>query len=230
MEKEKILIVEDEEDIRELVLYNLKKEGYRVEGVTSGEEALKKVKQGVFELVVLDLMLPGVDGLEVCKILKNDGQTAHIPVIMLTAKGEESDIVLGLEFGADDYITKPFSPRVLIARIRAVLRRRPKDDQDDPAVITVEGLQIHPSRYEVFVKGKPLKLTTTEFGILVCLAKRPGWVFTRYQIIDAVKGEDYIVTDRAVDVQIVSLRKKLGDAGELIETVRGVGYRFKARE
>lgn len=175
-------------------------------------------------------MLPGVDGLEVCKILKNDGQTAHIPVIMLTAKGEESDIVLGLEFGADDYITKPFSPRVLIARIRAVLRRRPKDDQDDPAVITVEGLQIHPSRYEVFVKGKPLKLTTTEFGILVCLAKRPGWVFTRYQIIDAVKGEDYIVTDRAVDVQIVSLRKKLGDAGELIETVRGVGYRFKARE
>ena len=230
MEKEKILVVEDEEDIRELVVYNLRKEGYRVEGVTSGEDALKKAKQGVFDLVILDLMLPGVDGLEVCKILKNDGQTAHIPVIMLTAKGEESDIVLGLEFGADDYITKPFSPRVLIARIRAILRRRPKDDQEDPAVITVEDLQIHPSRYEVFAKGKPIKLTTTEFGILVCLARRPGWVFTRYQIIDAVKGEDYIVTDRAVDVQIVSLRKKLGDLGELIETVRGVGYRFRARE
>ncbi|MDY0095512.1 MAG: response regulator transcription factor [Candidatus Vecturithrix sp.] len=230
MEKEKILIVEDEEDIRELLVYNLKKEGYRVEGVSSGEEALKKIKQRVFDLVVLDLMLPDVDGLEVCKILKNDSQTTHIPVMMLTAKGEESDIVLGLEFGADDYITKPFSPRVLLARIRAVLRRRQKDDQDNPAVITVGELQIHPSRYEVFVKGKPVKLTTTEFGILSCLAKRPGWVFTRYQIIDAVKGEDYIVTDRAVDVQIVSLRKKLGPLGDLIETVRGVGYRFKDRE
>ncbi|GAK57200.1 response regulator receiver domain protein, CheY-like protein [Candidatus Vecturithrix granuli] len=230
MEKEKILIVEDEEDIRELLVYNLKKEGYRVEGVSSGEEALKKIKQSVVDLVVLDLMLPDVDGLEVCKILKNDSHTAHIPVVMLTAKGEESDIVLGLEFGADDYITKPFSPRVLLARIRAVLRRRQKDDQADPSVITVDDLQIHPSRYEVFVKGKPVKLTTTEFGILVCLAKRPGWVFTRYQIIDAVKGEDYIVTDRAVDVQIVSLRKKLGPLGDLIETVRGVGYRFKGRE
>lgn len=227
MSKEKILLVEDEEDIQEVVQYNLSKEGYRVEGVTSGEDAFKKVKEEAYNLIILDLMLPGMDGLEVCRILKNDGQTAHIPIIMLTAKGEESDIVLGLEFGADDYITKPFSPRVLIARIRAALRRKQRAEHDDSSVIAIDELKIHPSRYEVFVKGTPVKLTSTEFGILLCLAKRPGWVFTRYQIIDAVKGEDYIVTDRAVDVQIVSLRKKLGPLGHMIETVRGVGYRFK---
>ena len=227
MAKEKILLVEDEEDILELVSYNLQKEGYRVDEVMSGEEALQKVKQDSYHLIVLDLMLPGVDGLEVCKILKNDSKTQHIPIIILTAKSEDSDIVLGLEFGADDYITKPFSPRVLIARIRAVLRRELKKDDEDASAITIEDLQIIPSRYEVFVKGDAVKLTTTEFGILVCLARRPGWVFTRYQIIDAVKGEDYIVTDRAVDVQIVSLRKKLGPLGQMIETVRGVGYRFK---
>jgi len=227
MVKEKILVVEDEEDILELVQYNLSKEGYRVECVLSGEDALKKVKESMYGLIVLDLMLPGVDGLEVCKILKNDGQTAHIPIVILTAKSEESDIVLGLEFGADDYITKPFSPRVLIARLRAVLRRHKSGVEDDAAVITHGDLHINPSRYEVLVKGQPVKLTSTEFGILTCLARRPGWVFTRYQIIDAVKGEDYIVTDRAVDVQIVSLRKKLGPLGPLIETVRGVGYRFK---
>lgn len=227
MAKERILLVEDEEDILELVSYNLHKEGYRVDKVMSGEEALRKVKQDNYQLIVLDLMLPGVDGLEVCKILKNNSKTQHIPIIMLTAKSEDSDIVLGLEFGADDYITKPFSPRVLIARIRAVLRRELKKDDEDASAITIEGLQIIPSRYEVFVKGEAVKLTTTEFGILLCLARRPGWVFTRYQIIDAVKGEDYVVTDRAVDVQIVSLRKKLGSLGPMIETVRGVGYRFK---
>ena len=227
MAKEKILLVEDEEDILELVSYNLRKDGYRVDEVMSGEEALRKVKENSYHLIVLDLMLPGVDGLEVCKILKNDSKTQHIPIIMLTAKSEDSDIVLGLEFGADDYITKPFSPRVLIARIRAVLRREHKNGDEDASVITIEDLQIIPSRYEVFVKGDAIKLTTTEFGILLCLARRPGWVFTRYQIIDAVKGEDYIVTDRAVDVQIVSLRKKLGPLGQMIETVRGVGYRFK---
>jgi two-component system alkaline phosphatase synthesis response regulator PhoP len=227
MVKERILVVEDEEDILELVNYNLTKEGYRAECVTSGEDALRKVKERIYDLIVLDLMLPGVDGLEVCKILKSDSHTAHIPIIMLTAKSEESDIVLGLEFGADDYITKPFSPRVLIARIRSALRRKKKEEQEDVSVMTIDDLQINPTRYEVFVKGQEVKLTTTEFGILVCLARRPGWVFTRYQIIDAVKGEDYIVTDRAVDVQIVNLRKKLGSLGNLIETVRGVGYRFK---
>ncbi|MBD3305593.1 response regulator, partial [candidate division KSB3 bacterium] len=207
--------------------YNLAKEGYRIDGVFSGEEACKKVKEGAYDLVILDLMLPSMDGLDVCKILKNESHTAHIPIIMLTAKSEEADVVLGLELGADDYITKPFSPRVLLARVRAVLRRKQKEEQEDAPVMTLGELQIHPSRYEVFVKGLPVKLTNTEFGILMCLAKRPGWVFTRYQIIDAVKGEEYVVTDRAVDVQIVSLRKKLGPLGHLIETVRGVGYRFK---
>lgn len=227
MAKAKILLVEDEEDLLTLVHYNLTKEGYRVTCAASGEDALKQVKTGSYELILLDLMLPGVDGLAVCKILKQDPQTAHIPIIMLTAKAEEADIVLGLEFGADDYITKPFSPRVLVARIRTALRRIRPDAAEDAAVLTIGDLQIHPSRYEVFVKGKPAKLTTTEFSILMCLAQRPGWVFTRYQIIDAVKGEDYIVTDRTVDVQIVGLRKKLGPLGYLIETVRGVGYRFK---
>lgn len=227
MAKEKILIVEDEEDILELVRYNLAKEGYQIDGVMSGEDALQKVKKETYDLIVLDLMLPGVDGLDVCKILKHDPLTAPIPVIMLTAKGEEADIVVGLELGADDYITKPFSLRVLIARIKAVLRRGYREDHDDSSAITIGELHIDPSRYEVRVQEKPVQLTTTEFGILLYLARRPGWVFTRYQIIDAVKGEDYIVTDRAVDVQIVSLRKKLGVLGHFIETVRGVGYRFK---
>jgi two-component system phosphate regulon response regulator PhoB len=227
MAKEKILVVEDEEDILESVRYNLAKEGYQIEGVMSGEDALHKVKKETYDLIVLDLMLPGVDGLDVCKMLKQDQLTAPIPIIMLTARGEEADIVVGLELGADDYITKPFSPRILIARVKAVLRRRQQEKWDDSSVIAIHDLQIDSSRYEVRVKGTSVQLTTTEFAILLYLARRPGWVFTRYQIIDAVKGEDYIVTDRAVDVQIVSLRKKLGDLGHLIETVRGVGYRFK---
>ncbi len=227
MAKEKILIVEDEEDILELIRYNLAKEGYQIDGVMSGEAALRQIKRNTYNLLVLDLMLPGVDGLDVCKMLKRDPSTAEIPVIILTAKGEEADIVVGLELGADDYITKPFSPRILIARIKAVLRRRQPQEHEHPAVITVRDLQIDVVRYKVSVEGKPIQLTTTEFGILLFLAKRPGWVFTRYQIVDAVKGEEYIVTDRAVDVQIAGLRKKLGPLSDYIETVRGVGYRFK---
>jgi two-component system alkaline phosphatase synthesis response regulator PhoP len=229
MPREKILIVEDEEDILELVSYNLIKEGYRATALKTGEDALKRLKEETYDLILLDLMLPGVDGLEVCKMLKHDNQFSRIPIVMLTAKGEEADIVVGLELGADDYIVKPFSPRVLIARIKAVLRRRQRNETPESSVIAVHDLQIDPTRYEVRVKGKPIQLTTTEFGILLCLARRPGWVFTRYQIIDAVKGEDYIVTDRAVDVQIAGLRKKLGLMSEIIETVRGVGYRFKER-
>lgn len=226
----RILIVEDEEDILELVRYNLMKEGYQVDGVLSGEDALLYVKQEHYDLILLDLMLPGVDGLDVCRTLKRDSRTAHVPVIMLTAKGEETDIVVGLEMGADDYIPKPFSPRILLARIKAVLRRRQQPEDEHSDVIAIHDLQIDSSRYEVRVKGKPVQLTTTEFGILLCLARRPGWVFTRYQIVDAVKGEDYIVTDRAVDVQISGLRKKLGPVSSCIETVRGVGYRFKGED
>jgi two-component system, OmpR family, alkaline phosphatase synthesis response regulator PhoP len=227
MAKERILVVDDEEDILELVRYNLTKDGYKVTCVASGEAALASAKDQVPDLVVLDLMLPGVDGLDVCRALKADAKTAHVPIVMLTAKGEEADIVTGLELGADDYMTKPFSPRVLLARIRSVLRKTSRAEGDDHEVVQVHDLVINPGRREVLHKGKGIDLTYTEFGILHLLARRPGWVFTRYQIIDGVRGEDYAVTDRSVDVQIAGLRKKLGSAGKYIETVRGVGYRFK---
>jgi two-component system phosphate regulon response regulator PhoB len=227
MTREQILVVEDEKDILQLVEYNLRREGFAVTGVTSGEAALRKLKKEPPALMVLDLMLPGVDGLEVCRRVKGDAATAGIPVIILTARGEETDIVAGLEMGADDYITKPFSPRVLIARVRAVLRRRDFQPPLDTEVIRIHGLVIHPGRHEVLIGDQSVSLTLTEFKVLHFLAGRPGWVFSRYQIVDAVKGEDYPVTDRSVDVTIVGLRRKLGDAGSLIETVRGVGYRFK---
>jgi two-component system phosphate regulon response regulator PhoB len=222
-----ILSVEDEEDIQEVVKYNLLREGYRVNCAGTGEEALKSVRDGRPDLILLDLMLPGVDGLEVCRRLKRDPDTEGIPVIMLTAKGEESDIVAGLELGAEDYITKPFSPKVLIARIRAVLRRKSRQVPDENEVVRTHEVLINPGRHEVLVDDKPVELSHTEFKVLHLLARRPGWVFTRYQIVDAVHGEGYPVTERSVDVQIVGLRKKLGEAGKYIETVRGVGYRFK---
>ncbi len=227
MAKEKILVVDDEEDILELLRYNLLREGYNVSCAASGEEALRLAQSEISDLLVLDLMLPGIDGLEVTKILKNDSRTKDIPIVMLTAKGEEADIVAGLELGADDYITKPFSPRVLVARVRAVLRRKVTEYKEETPVLRIHDIVIHPGRHEVLVNDKPVQLTLTEFGILNYLARRPGWVFTRSQIMDAVKGEDYFVTDRSVDVQIVGLRKKLCNAGKYIETVRGVGYRFK---
>jgi two-component system phosphate regulon response regulator PhoB len=227
MSKEKILVVDDEEDILELVRYNLLKNGYRVTCVTSGEQAIEKLKEETPQIILLDLMLPGMDGLDVCKTLRNNLATASIPIIMITAKGEDADIVTGLELGADDYLTKPFSPRVLLARIRALLRRNKQDEIDETSVVKIHDLVVNPVRHEVLVKGEPLILTATEFGILHFLARRPGWVFSRDQIISAVKGDDYPVTERSVDVQIVGLRKKLGDSGDIIETVRGVGYRFK---
>lgn len=227
MPNEKILIVDDEEDILELLKYNLSREGYKVSCAASGEETLRAVRSGIPDLIILDLMLPGIDGLEVARQLKNDVKTRDVPIVMLTAKGEEADIVTGLELGADDYITKPFSPRVLLARVRAALRRRVRESTDDTSVLQIRKLEIHPGRREVLVNGEPVQLTFTEFGILNFLARRPGWVFTRSQIVDAVRGDDYFVTDRSVDVQIVGLRKKLGPAGTDIETVRGVGYRFR---
>jgi len=227
MAKEKILVVDDEEDILELLRFNLSRERYQVSCALTAEKALSLVQSEAPDLIVLDLMLPGIDGLEVARQLKNDPATKNIPIVMLTAKGEEADIVTGLELGADDYITKPFSPRILLARVRAVLRRKTTVSQEKESVIRVHDLTIHPGRHEVLVDGKPVQLTFTEFGILNYLARRPGWVFTRSQIVDAVRGDDYFVTDRSVDVQIVGLRKKLGPAGKYIETVRGVGYRFK---
>ncbi len=230
--REHILVVEDEADIRELVRLNLEREGYAVHQARSGEEGLQAVRLRKPDVILLDLMLPEIDGLEVCRRLKNDVDCRHIPVIMLTAKGEEADIVAGLELGADDYVTKPFSTRVLVARVRALLRRRatPEEEGQSAAPIQLHNLLIHPGRREVLVDGKAVDLTHTEFEVLRFLARRPGWVFTRYQIVDAVHGTDYAVTERSVDVQIVGLRKKLGAAGKYINTVRGVGYRFQEQE
>ena len=228
MAKEKILVVDDEESILELVKYNLEKEGFRVTCVTSGEAALDQAKRIRPDLILLDLMLPGVDGLEVCKEIKFNPETLQIPVIMLTAKGEESDVITGLELGAEDYITKPFSPKVMIARLRAVLRRKQKGSVDKASdQIRIDDLLIDSRKHAVTINSVPLSLTITEFKLLNLLAQRPGWVFTRSQIMDGLGGEDYVVTERAVDVQIVGLRKKLGTHGSLIETVRGVGYRFR---
>jgi two-component system phosphate regulon response regulator PhoB len=231
MARETVLVVDDEEDILELVKYNLAKEGFTVVAVASGEDALAATRTKQPDAVVLDLMLPGLDGLEVCRRMKSDPTMRHIPIVMLTAKGTEADIVTGLELGASDYVTKPFSPRVLTARVRAVLRRE-DESTDDGGVMHVRELVIHPGRHEVLAGGVPVNLTATEFRILVFLARRPGWVFTRQQIVDAAQGDDvYVadrfVTDRSVDVHIVSLRRKLGSCGAYIETVRGVGYRLR---
>jgi DNA-binding response OmpR family regulator len=223
----RILVIDDEPDILELVQYNLTREHYDVVCVESGEEALAQVQATPPDLIVLDLMLPGVNGLEVCRTLKRHPRTAAIPVVMLTARGEEVDIVAGLELGADDYLTKPFSPRVLLARIRAILRRQHSAPVIENAVITHGALVLHPGRHAVLVQGEPVCLTPMEFRMLHMLARRPGWVFTRNQLIAAAQGEDVSVTERSVDVHIVSLRRKLGASGDAIETIRGVGYRLQ---
>jgi two-component system phosphate regulon response regulator PhoB len=222
-----ILVVEDNQDILELISYNLRKEGYRVETAVSGEAALRWFGKDLPDLLLLDLLLPGMDGLEVCRRLKADRRTARVPIIMVTAKGEESDVVVGLELGADDYVTKPFRPRELVARVRAVLRRATTEPVGPTETVTVGSISIDPNTRQVRVAGKPVSMTFTEFEVLHFLARHPGIVFTRYQIVDAVRGQDYAVTDRSVDVQIVGLRKKLGEASRCIETVRGVGYRMR---
>ncbi len=228
--RKNILAVDDEEDLLELVRFNLERDGYNVICAESGEEAIEKVESSDFDLILLDLMLPGIDGLEVAKILKGDNKTIEIPIIMLTAKGEEADIVVGLEFGADDYITKPFSPRILAARIKAVLRRKSRSIVDEVNLIRIHNLIIDSAKHEVIAGGEPVDLTFTEFQVLKYLAENPGWVFTRAQIVDSVRGDGYAVTDRSVDVQIAGLRKKLGAFEQYIETVRGVGYRFMEKK
>ncbi len=228
MGRETILIVDDEEDILELIKFNLEIEGYSIITALTGEKAIKIVRQSMIDLIVLDLMLPGVDGLEVTKILKRDEKTWSIPIIMLTAKGEESDIVTGLELGADDYLSKPFSPRILLARIRAMLRRGKEKKSLSLNRIKVEGgMVIDPVKYAVSIDGDVVDLTLSEFDLLSFLANKKGWVFTRGQIVDAIRGENYAVTERSVDVIIAGLRKKLKNYAFVIETVRGVGYRFK---
>ncbi|MFH2046736.1 MAG: response regulator [Pseudomonadota bacterium] len=229
MPKEKIMVVDDEEDILELIRHNLAREGYRIVCASDGESAVNMAKTEKPDVIVLDLMLPGIDGLEVAKKLKYNQQTRNIPIVMLTAKGEDADIVTGLEIGADDYITKPFSPRVLIARIRAVIRRQNQKEDTESDLLLIHDLTIDNDKRSVLAGDKEVELTFTEFQVLCCLAKRPGWVFTRSHIVDMVRGSDYPVTDRSVDVQIVGLRKKLGVCGDYIETVRGVGYRFREK-
>jgi len=231
MARESVLVVDDEREILELVEYNLKNEGYSVTCVTTGEDALRTARLKAPDLIVLDLMLPGVDGLEVCRRLKSDDATRPIPIVMLTAKGSEADIVAGLELGAADYVTKPFSPRVLLARLRAVLRRGDESDDGDKS-LRVGDLMVHQGRHQVTVGDAPVELTATEFRILLYLMRRPGWVFTRQQLVEAAQGDDaYLddryVTDRSIDVHMVSLRRKLGACGEYVETVRGVGYRMR---
>jgi len=223
----KITIIEDEEDIRHLVCYNLEKEGYSVCSYESGERGLNGIKNDPPDLVLLDLMLPGIDGMEVCRRLKQDAATRDIPVIIISAKGEESDIITGLERGADDYLSKPFSPKILLARIRTILRRvnQPLPHEDD--IIQIDELVLNPGKFSATLSGKPLELTAGDYRLLHFLASHRGWVYTRYQIVDAIRGEGYVVTERAVDVQVAGLRKKLGDYGHYIQTVRGVGYRFK---
>jgi two-component system phosphate regulon response regulator PhoB len=224
-----ILVVEDEKDIVELLRVNLAKEGFQVNAAKTGEEGIDQARKSPPDLILLDIMLPGADGLEICRNLKSDSKTANIPIIMLTAKSEEVDVITGLEVGADDYITKPFSPKVVVARIRNLLRRV-KAKSNENARIEIAGISIDSGRHEVRAGNKKVVLTPTEFGILACLAKRPGWVFSRNQIVDEVRGDETIITDRAIDVQIAGLRKKLGKYGELIDTVRGIGYRFKDNE
>ena len=227
--KSRILAVDDEEDIVELVRYNLEREGYETIAAFSGRDALDLISKKKPDLIVLDLMLPDVDGLEITRRLKNDAELKDIPIIMLTAKGEEADVVVGLELGADDYIVKPFSPRILSARVKSVLRRRIEQGSSSPKSesIRIHEIEIHMGRHQVYIAGSPVEMTFSEFEILAFLARRPGWVFTRSQIVDAVRGDNYPVTERSVDVQVVGLRRKLGEYGDYIETVRGVGYRFK---
>lgn len=226
-----ILVVDDEPDILELIRHNLLRSGFIVSTAQSGEEALQKIGRQPPHLMILDLMLPGIDGLEVARRLKTSQRTASLPIVMLTAKGEEKDVITGLETGADDYVTKPFSPKILVARIRTVLRRN--DQVEEPLgepIIRCRDLEIDLRKHRAFLEKHTVPLTYTEFHLLAFLARRPGWAFTRAQIVDAVRGDTYSVTDRSVDVQIVGLRKKLGSYAKVIETVRGVGYRFSEGE
>ena len=234
MAKFHVLIVEDEADIQQLVSYNLIKSGLHVSCADSAEDALTHLRDERFDCILLDIMLPAMNGLELCATVRQNVNCKNYttPIVMMTAKGEEEDIVVGLENGADDYITKPFSPKVLIARVKACIRRAGSEGSSDEGeretIINVDNILIDRGRHEVSVDGEPLQLTITEFGILALLAAKPGWVFTRQQIIDSVRGYDFLVTPRAMDVQIFGLRKKMGQAGQVIETVRGIGYRFKS--
>jgi len=226
MSRSKVVIIEDEPDIVEIISYNLKREGFQVASVGRGDEGLNMVRNLSPSLVLLDLMLPGVDGLSVCQQLKSDPITRDIPIVIVSAKGEESDVVIGLGLGADDYIAKPFSPRELLARVKAVLRRGPLREDPRKERISIKDLVVDVARHEVRLAGELVKLTATEFKILYQLASQPGRAFTREQLLNRVVGEGVVVVDRNIDVHIRSIRKKLGDHAQMVQTIRGVGYRF----
>ncbi len=226
MSKEKILVVDDEQDLVKLVRFNLEKDGYKVISAFNGEDALFLARKERPALIILDLMLPGIDGLEVCKKLKADQELTNIAIIMLTAKGEESDITVGLKLGADDYVTKPFSPKELVARVQAVLRRA-KISSTTKDYIEIDDLIINMHKHEVTIKNEIIPLTLTEFKILHQLASKPGRVFTRDQLLDAISGSETFVVDRTIDVHIASLRKKLSAFANRIITIRGIGYKFR---
>ena len=229
MKQPQLLVVDDEEDIREVVRYNMALEGYDVTLAATGEEGVHLAQKIKPDLILLDLMLPGIDGLEVCRTLKRDKSTSKILILILSALGEESHVVTGLETGADDYLAKPFSPKILAARVKSLLRRKNQSVLHNEDDVVYEGIVMDLRRHEVKIHGDLVEMTSTEFKILHPLIIKAGWVFTRSQIVDEVHGEDYPVTDRSIDVQMVGLRKKLLDYGSYIETVRGVGYRFKEK-
>ena len=222
--KKKIFIIEDEEDIITLLTFHLEKENYSVSSSTNGDNIKNKIKQHNPDLILLDLMIPGHDGFEICKQLKQDLATEKIPIIMLTAKNEESNVIVGLELGAEDYITKPFSMPILIARIRKILRKNKPNEKSEE--IMIHDLRINPNTHDVYLLNKKIEFSSTEFKLLLHLTKKPLWVYSRLQLIDEIKGDNYVVTDRIIDVILVSIRKKLGAYAETIETIRGVGYRF----
>ena len=226
-----ILVVDDEVDLVELVSYNLKKEDFIVDSASDGKSALTKIKKGKFDLVVLDLMLPGIQGMELCRLVRNNPDTAGLPIIMLTAKGEEVDKILGLEMGADDYITKPFSPRELVARVKAVLRRSEKKIVTEKVII--DDMEIDKERYAVTIKGRPITLSATEFKLLLYLAERPGKVFSREQLLDAIWGNESFVEPRTVDVHIRRVRAQIEKDPahpKYIKTMRGIGYFFDKKQ
>ena len=227
MLKKKIVIIEDEPDILEVLSYNLKREGFDVSHALDGIKGLALIEKVEPDLVILDLMLPGLDGLEICRRIKGGEKLKHIPVIMVTAKGEESDIVIGLGIGADDYVAKPFSPRELVARVNAAIRRSGMSDkQGRPDIVEIEGLIIDERKFSVSYHGNLIKLTATEFRLLNQLANHPGRVFSREQLLNYASGNDVVIVDRNIDVHIRAIRKKLPGEIQFIETVRGIGYRF----
>lgn len=227
MESKLIYIVDDEQDILQLVDINLKKAGFLTKTFEDADRLMSVIHDRIPDLLILDLMLPFTDGLEVCKIIRSEPSLKHLPIIMLTAKGEEMDRILGLELGADDYITKPFSPRELVARVKAILRRTDNKDTGSEIIKIGQNILVDTNQFKVKIDGKVLDLTNTEVKILQLLASRKGWVFSRDQILNHLWGNEKIVIDRTIDVHINHLRKKLGESGKYIRNVRGVGYKIE---